>query len=364
MIAIVLASVVVSVFHLDDVSRFGDSAVATVGTSFGEVPRTPPKPNFDFVHHLSAAAIRDLIPDAFTIAILAGIESLLCCVVADGMIGGRHKSNTELIAQGVSNIAAICFGGVPATSAIARTTTNIKTGGRTPLAGMMVAVFVLVAMLALAPLASKIPMASFASVLIYVAWNMSQRDHFKNLIKAPRSDVAVLLITFGLTVLVDLSVAIGVGMVLAAMLFMKRMSEVTNIGSLQVDAAEDSVNDNESIRDRVVPPGVEVYEINGPFFFGVADRLKDTLRTLRRPPKVFILRMRRVPAVDATGMHALEEFLLSCRKQGTTLLIAGAHAQPIYAMTQYGLIEQIGEANLCDNIDGALARAQEIILAK
>jgi SulP family sulfate permease len=221
-------------------------------------------------------------------------------------------------------------------------------------------------MLALAPLAAKIPMAVFASVLVFVAWNMSERDHFTSIFRAPRSDIAVLLTTFGLTVLSDLTVAVGVGMVLAAMLFMKRMSEVTNVAELQdelSDAGADVLErgDPNAIAVRDVPPGVEVYEINGPFFFGVADRLKDTLRGLERPPKAFILRMRRVPAIDASGLHALDEFHDKCHKQGTHLLLAGVHSQPVIALGQYGLIDKIGEQNLYGNIDDALNRAREII---
>ncbi len=365
-VAVVLAGLTIALFHLDDKTRFGDLAVETIGTKFGGIPRTLPSPNFDFVKTISYERIRQLIPDATTIAMLAAIESLLCCVVADGMIGGRHRSNVELIAQGVGNIASICFGGIPATGAIARTAANVKSGGRTPLAGMIHALFVLVCMLALAPLAAKIPMPVFASVLVFVAWNMSERDHFKTLFKAPRADIAVLLTTFGLTVLADLTVAVGVGMVLAAMLFMKRMSDVTNVGAIRDELDEtgpefpDLVDPN-SISKRDVPHGVEVYEINGPFFFGVADRLKDTLRGLERPPKVFILRMRRVPVVDATGMHALDEFRGKCQKQNTVLLLAGVHTQPIFAMTQYGLVDKIGVENMYGNIDDALNRAREIV---
>jgi SulP family sulfate permease len=193
---------------------------------------------------------------------------------------------------------------------------------------------------------------------------MSERDHFRHLLKAPRSDIAVLMTTFGLTVLTDLTVAVGVGMVLAAMLFMKRMSEVTNVGTIRdelEDIIEDEAQDPNAIAFREVPPGVEVYEINGPFFFGVADRLKDTLQSLEKPPKVFILRMRRVPAIDASGMHALGEFRDKCRKQGTTLLLSGVHAQPIFAMTRYGLTERLGDENLFGNIDDALNRARQII---
>lgn len=359
-VAVVLGAVIVAVFHLD-------GKVETIGSRFNDgIPRALPTFNFDFIHAVTIARIQELVPEATTIALLAAIESLLCCVVADGMIGGRHKSNVELVAQGVGNIGSILFGGIPATGAIARTAANVKSGGRTPLAGMIHAVFVLACMLLLAPYAAKIPMAVFASVLVVVAWNMSERDHFRHLFKAPRSDIAVLLTTFGLTVMTDLTVAVGVGMVLAAMLFMKRMSEVTNVGALSDEVNESGsefpdLTDPNAIARRDVPNGVEVYEINGPFFFGVADRLKDTLRGLERPPKAFILRMRRVPAVDATGMHALEEFLLKCRKQGTTLLLSGVHAQPIFAMTQYGLIDKIGEDNLFGNIDDALNRARELV---
>lgn len=361
-VAVILAGIIVTFFHLDEPSH---GAIATIGSKFGGIPRTLPTFNVNFLGSVSYEKIQALIPEAATIAMLAAIESLLCCVVADGMIGGRHKSNVELVAQGIGNIASILFGGIPATGAIARTAANVKSGGRTPLAGMVHALFVLACMLVLAPFASKIPMAIFASVLVMVAWNMSERDHFKHLFKAPRSDIAVLLTTFGLTVLTDLTIAVGVGMVLAAMLFMKRMSEVTNVGAIHDEIAENGPEfaelvDPEAIARRDVPRQVEVYEINGPFFFGVADRLKDTLRGLAKPPKVFILRMRRVPAVDATGMHALEEFHNKCRKQGTQLLLAGVHAQPIFAMTQYGLVEKIGRENLYENIDDALSRAREI----
>jgi SulP family sulfate permease len=225
---------------------------------------------------------------------------------------------------------------------------------------------VLACMLVFAPLAVKIPMAVFASVLVVVAWGMSEKDHFTHLLKAPRSDIAVLLTTFGLTVLTDLTVAVAVGMVLAAILFMKRMSEVSNVGALRRELDEaggefDDLKDPNSIASRDVPRGVEVYEINGPFFFGIADRLKDTLRGLEKPPKVFILRMRRVPAIDASAMHALDEFHDKCCKQGTRLLLAGVHAQPLFAMTQYGIIDKIGEQNMFEGIDDALAVAREVV---
>ncbi len=359
-VAVVAASVVVAVFQLD--TRFG---VETIQSKFGGIPRELPSINVSWVGAITFDKVRELIPAATTIALLASIESLLCCVVADGMIGGRHKSNCELVAQGGANIASIFFGGLPATGAIARTAANVKSGGRTPLAGMIHAVFVLLCMVLLAPLAAKIPLPIFASVLIVVAWNMSEKDHFLSLFRAPRSDILVLLTTFGLTVLADLTVAVMVGMVLAAMLFMKRMSEVTSLGVLRDEISETGTElpdptDPQSLEQRDIPAGVEVYEINGPFFFGVADRLKDTLRELGDKPKVFILRMRRVPAIDATGMHALDEFYDKCHKQGTRLLLSGVHAQPVFAMQKYGLIDKIGLDNMCDNVDEALQKAREL----
>src|SRR5688572_27404606 len=355
-VAVILASIAVGALNLE--SR----GVETIGSKFGGIPRTLPAPSFGWVHGITFEKVRTLLPEGATIAMLAAIESLLCCVVADGMIGGRHRSNVELCAQGVGNIASICFGGIPATGAIARTAANVKSGARTPVAGMIHAVFVLLCMLALAPLAARIPMPVFASVLVVVAWNMSERDHFTHLFKAPRSDIAVLLTTFGLTVLTDLTIAVGIGMVLAAMLFMKRMIEVTNVGALRDEMSEaNGADDPNAISLRDVPKGVEVYEINGPFFFGVADRLQGVLRGLERPPKVFILRMRKVTSVDATGLHALVEFHDNCRKQHTRLLLAGVHAQPMFAMTKYGLLEKIGESNMFEDIDDALNAARQTL---
>jgi SulP family sulfate permease len=347
-----------------------DDGVATIGSAFNGIPRTLPAPHFPI--SLSSWAdvqtawdkAKSLIGSATTLALLCAIESLLCAVVADGMIGGRHKPNCELVAQGIANLASITFGGIPATGVIARTAANVKNGGRTPLAGMVHSVTLLVLMLLLAPYASMIPLSVLAAILIMVAWNMAERDHFRSILKAPRSDAIVLLTTFGLTVLADLSVAVGVGMILAAILFMRRMSEVTNVGLLDSESSEDDLaglKDPNAVEKRALPKGVEVYEINGPFFFGVADRLKDTLRGLEPPPKVFILRMRRVPAIDASGMHALDEFHDKCRRQGTILLLAGVHAQPMFAMTGYGLIDKIGEAAMFENLDDALKRAGEIV---
>jgi len=369
-IVVVAGAVLVSAFHL--AARPGGGGIETLGTRFGGIPSALPAPHMP----VKLSSWKDvtvawnraytLIPEATTIAILCAIESLLCAVVADGMIGGRHKSNCELVAQGVANIASIIFGGIPATGVIARTAANVKSGGRTPLAGMVHSATLLVLMLLLAPYASHIPLAVLSAILMMVAWNMAEIDHFKSIFRAPKADRLVLLTTFGLTVLTDLTKGVGVGMVLAALLFMKRMTDVTNVGNLREELDESGdefadLIDPNSMSRRVLPASTEVYEINGPFFFGVADRLKDTLRQLERPPRVFILRMRRVPAVDATGMHALGEFYGKCRKQGTVLLLSGVHSQPVYAMTQYGLVDKIGLENMHVNIDEALNHAREIV---
>ncbi|MCA9773436.1 MAG: STAS domain-containing protein, partial [Myxococcales bacterium] len=351
-IAIVVAAAAVALFHLP---------VETIGSRFGGIPQTLPLPSLPA---WSVDKIRLLIPEAFTIAMLGAIESLLSAVVADGMTGHRHRSNDELIGQGIANIAAILFGGIPATGAIARTATNIRSGAKTPVAGMIHAITLLLVMLIFAPLAKEIPLASLAAVLVIVAWNMAEVDHFRSLLRAPRSDVAVLLITFALTVLVDLTVAVEVGIGMAAVLFMKRMSDVTDIGTI-VGAnngdADAQGADPESIERRAVPDGVEVYEIDGPFFFGVADKFKDTIGLLETPPRIFILRMRRVPAMDATGLHALEEFHAKCRREGTHVILSGVQPQPLRTMKGTGFEGAIGEANIVANIDEALARARGIL---
>lgn len=352
-VAVVVGSVVVAVFQLP---------VETIGRRFGGIPSTLPAPHLPA---FSFEMVKDLIPKATTIAILAAIESLLSAVVADGMTGGRHKADCELVALGLANVGSVLFGGIPATGAIARTAANVKSGARTPLAGIIHSLTLLLVMVMFAPWASAIPLATLAAMLMMVAWNMSEIDHFRYLLRAPKSDIAVLLTTFGLTVFTDLTIAVGVGMVLAAMLFIKRMAEVSNVSAITRefsngdDLAE--MKDPNAIARRQLPPGVEVYEINGPFFFGVADRLQDTLRGLEKPPKVFILRMRRVPAIDATGLHALEEFHKKCLHQGTKLLLASVHAQPLYAFINIGFDKVVGVENLFENIDNALNRARSFL---
>ncbi len=356
-VALVFAGLAVWLFDLD--ARHG---VETIGSRFGDLPRSLPAPTLPALGWHDLARARELVPEAVTIALLAAIESLLCAVVADGMIGGRHRSNGELVAQGIANVASALFGDIPATGAIARTATNVKAGGRTPLAGMVHALTILVLMLALAPLARRLPLSALAAILVVVAWNMAEIDHFRHMFKAPRSDLWVLLVTFGLTVLADLTAAVLVGMVLASMLFMRRMAEVTNVGMITRGLEdEDEAPDPGAIARRDVPSGVEVFEIDGPFFFAVADRLKDVLSVIRKPPAIFILRMRRVPAIDATGIHALEELHQKCRREGTLLLLAGVHAQPLDALMAYGLYERIGEDCMFGNVDDALDRARALL---
>jgi SulP family sulfate permease len=338
--------------------------VETIGTRFGGIPSSLPRPH---APHIDFHLIKELVPSATTIAILCAIESLLSAVVADGMTGYRHKSDQELIAQGVANVASTFFFGLPATGAIARTVANIKNGGKTPVAGMLHAVILLIFMMALAPLASLIPLPTLAAVLLMVAWNISEIDHFRALLRAPRNDVLVLLTTFGLTVFTDLTMGVGVGMVLASLLFMKRMADVSNIAgvkeeiSLGQETERVDLKDPAQVGERAVPHGVEIFEINGPFFFGVADRLKDTLDQFERPPRVFILRMRYVPHIDASGLHALEEFHTKCKRRGTHLLLGGVHAQPLFEMVKSGMDQRIGLENIFENLDEALAKAREIM---
>lgn len=349
LVVVVLASIVVGV---------ADLPVETIGSRFGGIPRELPAltvPAFDF------ELVRELIPDALAIALLIAIESLLSAVVADGMTGYRHQADVELVGQGVANVAAALFGGIPATGAIARTAANVKAGAQTPIAGMVHAVTLLGIVVVLAPLASAIPLASLAAVLVLVAWNMSEVDHFTRMFRAPRSDAAVMVTTFLLTVFLDLTLAVGVGMVLASLLFMKRMADVAEIGALTAVGAGGDEEQEGVASGREVPPGVEVYEIGGPFFFGVADRLKAALSRVEKPPRVLILRMRRVPAVDATGLHALRELFLRCRRDGTLLVLSGVQPFPRRVFVRAGFSRELGEENLCADIDTALARARALL---
>ncbi len=339
--------------------RVFDLPVETIGTRFGAIDASFPRPVLPHVTFETAAA---LVGPAFTIAMLAGIESLLSAVVSDGMIGGRHRSNMELVAQGVANIASPLFGGIPATGAIARTATNVKNGGRTPVAGIVHALTLLLITLFFGKWAGLIPMATLAGILTVVAYHMSEWRTFRSEFRAPKSDLLVLLTTFLLTVLVDLTVAVEVGIVLAAFLFMRRMAEVTNVSVLTREfdeADEEGERDPNSLGRRKVPPGVEVYEINGPFFFGAAEKFKETMTSLRDRPKVLILRLRNVPAMDSTGIHALGDIVRRFRKAGTRVILSDVHAQPMVALQRSALADELPEDDLVGNIDDALNVARE-----
>ncbi len=348
-VVVVASAIVVRLFHLP---------VETIGSRFGAIHAGLPAP---VLPHITAARISALIGPAFTIALLGSVESLLSAVVADGMIGGRHRSNMELVAQGIANIASPLFGGIPATGAIARTATNVKNGGRTPVAGMVHAATLLLITLFFGRLAALIPMAALAGILVVVSYHMSEWRSFRGLLRSPRSDVAVLLVTFLLTVFVDLTTAIEVGMVLAAFLFMKRMADVTNVTPISrevsdPDAAEEA--DMEIIAPAAIPDDVQVYEINGPFFFGAAETFRNAIDTVARKPKTLVIRLRHVPAIDATGIHALRTVVRQARADGIRVILSGLHAQPMVAMAQSGLLEEVGESDLADSLPEALRMAR------
>lgn len=334
----------------------------TIGSRFGGLPSA--LPIFDFPH-IPFERTRELLPSAFTIAFLAGVESLLSAVVADGMTGGRHRSNGELVAQGIANVGSALFGGLPATGAIARTATNIRAGGRTPLAGIIHAALLLVFMLALAPLMKFVPLAALAAVLLVVAWNMSEIEHFRHTLSAPKGDGLVLLLTFGLTVFFDLTVAIEVGLVVSAFVFMFRMADAVEVSAgiklLDENGDDRPLGDDASQRSRL-PPGVEVFQINGPLFFGAANRLDDLLDQFRDPPRIFILRMRLVPIIDASGVHALKTLLERCRRRGIVLVISGLQPQPQRVIQAMALHPREGELYFVGDYEAALALSQQLIV--
>jgi sulfate permease, SulP family len=346
-VALIVTTVAALVLHLP---------VETIASRFGEIKAGFP--------HLSLPGIslveaRQLVGPALAIAALGGVESLLSAVVADGMIGGRHRSNMELMAQGIANVVTPLFGGIPATGAIARTATNVKSGGRTPVAGMVHALTLLLITLFFGRLAGLIPLATLAAIVLWVAYRMAEWQVFRSELSAPRSDALVMVTTFLLTVLVDLTTGIGVGIVLASFLFMKRMAEVTNVTvSEEFKDTPTSPDQSGAIYRRAVPKGVEVYEINGPFFFGAAEKFKDTLSEVSRKPKVLIVRMRNVPAIDSTAMHALGDLVRRTRKDGTLVLLSDVPGQPRLALERSGLLEEIGEEHMCADIDQALGTAR------
>ncbi|NOT89405.1 MAG: STAS domain-containing protein [Lysobacter sp.] len=329
----------------------------TIGTKFGGLPSA--LPSFDFPQ-IPFERMRELLPSAFTIAFLAGVESLLSAVVADGMTGGRHRSNMELVAQGLANTVSALFGGLPATGAIARTATNIRSGGRTPVSGMLHAAFLLAFMLLLAPLMQYVPLAALASILLIVAWNISEVEAFRHTLSAPKGDRLVLLLTFFLTVFFDLTIAIEAGVVVAAFIFMFRMAEAVEVQSGMQMRDDDESGADPDQRARL-PAGVEAFQISGPLFFGAANRLDDLLDQFRIPPRVFILRMRLVPVIDASGMHALEALLERCQRRGIILVLSGLQPQPRRVFGQMHLHPREGALHIVPNYDAALVLAGELI---
>ncbi|HTT03104.1 MAG TPA: SulP family inorganic anion transporter [Steroidobacteraceae bacterium] len=332
--------------------------VETIGSRFGSIPAQVP--HFS-IPHIPLERTRELFPSSFTIAFLAGVESLLSAVVADGMIAGRHRSNCELVAQGVANVAAALFGALPATGALARTATNVRSGARSPLAGILHALFLLLFMLVLAPWLGYIPLCGLAAVLLIVAWNMAEIESFRHLLQGPVGDRAVLLLTFALTVMFDLTIAIEVGLVLAAFLFMHRMSEVvameSHVSMLDEDTDDFSGAAKPSQRAQL-PEGVEAYQVSGPLFFAVANRLDDVLNQFPKAPRVFILRLRLVPLIDASGVAALRQMLKRCAHRGTRVILSGLREQPRAILDQMGVKPDGSQLQFAADFAEALALSE------
>ena len=360
-VAMLVMTAVVQLMHLP---------VETIASRFGGVPNRLPSPQLPAVPWND---LRELISPAVTIALLAAIESLLCAMVADGMIGTRHRSNTELIAQGVANVVSPIFGGIPATGAIARTATNIRAGGRTPLAGMTHALTLFLILILFGKWAGMVPLATLAAVLFVVSYHMSEWRSFRSLLRAPRSDVAILLVTFLLTVFVDLTVAVQVGFVVAAILFMRRMAEVTSVSWVTEELADSAEDPGEitEVRRRKrtiggveIPQGVDIFEISGPFFFGAADKLRDATAIFSRTPKVLILRMRHVPTIDATGLLRLEQLFKESRAQGTTVVLCELGRSLLRVLIRSKKVDVFGRENLVATLPFAVDRATEILHEK
>lgn len=346
LVAILAVTFIVQYFHIP---------VATIESRFGEVPNSVPMPHFPSV---TWQMVQDMFSPAITIAILAGLESLLAAVVADGMMGTRHRSNMELIAQGAGNIVSVMFGGIPATGAIARTATNIKSGGTTPISAIIHCLFLLLVLLFIGKWAAMIPMATLAAVLIVVAYNMSEWREFSHLLKSPRGDVAVLMATFLLTVFIELTVAIQVGILLAAFLFLQKMSTETH-----VDLITDNLKDDEEFKARdmsgiEIPKGVEVFEIYGSLFFGAVRQFKESIRVVAKKPKVLILRMRQVPTIDASGVHVLEELAAEAMENGQILVFSAVSRSVYRVMRKSGFVDVVGRKNFAGDIFVALEIAK------
>lgn len=346
-IAVIFVTLLVVIFRLP---------VETIQSKFGGIPRDLPSPTWP---SFSLSSIRALMPDAITIALLAAIESLLSAVVADGMTGRQHKSNCELVAQGIANMGSVLFGGIPATGAIARTATNIRLGGKTPLSGMVHAITLLLILLFLAPLAAQIPLCALAAILVVVAWNMSELDHFIDILKTEKGDAAILLVTFGLTILIDLTVAVEVGVLLAAVIFMKRMSDASHLQIYRKAVGENineetELSDREAIYKKEIPPGVKVFELEGPLFFGASDLFDEAIRLYEASDKIFILRLRKMMLIDASGLHALEMFKSNCHKRGVILVFSEIREQIKKPLIKAGIIEKHEEDRAFDHIDEAI----------
>ena len=342
LIAILAATIAVQYFAIP---------VDTIQTRFGGMPQGLPSPQFPAI---TWATFQELFSPAITIAILAALESLLSSVVADGMTGTRHRSNMELIAQGAGNMASAIFGGIPATGAIARTATNIKSGGKTPISAIIHAVFLLLVLLFIGKWAAMIPMATLAAVLIVVAYNMSEWREFRHLLKSPRGDVAVLLATFLLTVFIELTVAIQVGILLAAFLFLQKMSKESKVVVITENLRDDEEFKSRDMSTVEIPKGVEVFEVYGSLFFGAVSQFKESIRIVARRPKVVILRMRQVPHIDASGIHILEELVRESHDSGAAVVFSAVSKPVFEVMRESGFVELVGPANFAEDIFGAL----------
>ena len=339
----------------------GITSIETIGDRFSINSTLPGA----VVPELTWETVKGLVGPAVTIAVLGAIESLLSATVADGVIGDHHNSNTELIGQGIANIASPLFGGIPATGAIARTMTNINNGGRTPIAGIVHAVVLLLIFLFLLPLAQYIPMACLAGVLVVVSYGMSGWRSFMAMLRNPKSDITVLLLTFFLTIIFDLTVAIEFGLICACLLFMRRMAETTDVHAVldEIDLNEDADMERGNLEHLTIPEGVEVYEINGPYFFGAGNRFEDIMARYGRRPKVRIIRMRKVPFIDSTGLHNLENMCLMSQKEGITVVLSGVNPKVEGVLKRNHFERIVGEQNICNHIDLALARANELVEA-
>ncbi len=337
----------------------GVTSIETIGDRFSISSELPDAQ----VPQMTWETIKSLVSPAFTIAILGAIESLLSATVADGVTGDHHDSNTELIAQGIANLASPLFGGIPATGAIARTMTNINNGGRTPVAGIIHAAVLMLIFLFLMPLAQYIPMACLAGVLVIVSYGMSGWRSFTELMKNPKSDVAVLLITFFLTIIFDLTIAIEVGLLIACLLFMKRMAETTDVKVImdEIDPNDELDIEQGNLEHLTIPKGVEVYEINGPYFFGAGNKFEEVMAVFGDRPVVRVIRMRKVPFVDSTGIHNLKNLCIMSRKEGIEIVLSGVNSNVRAVLERSGFNELIGKENICDHISTALKRSKEII---